>query len=106
MGLGTTDRRFKFPGYDTVYEQTVEIIDNDGVPSILGVAFLKSVSVNIQYSQACDTATWTTETGETGVVPMHCSAPRLTASCDLAIAHGAANGLLVGTNCSHSRGQD
>ena len=71
VGLGTTDLRFKFPGYDTVYEQTVEIIDNDGVPSILGVDFLKSVSANMQYSQACDTATWTTETGETVVVPMH-----------------------------------
>jgi hypothetical protein len=86
VGLGTTNLRFKFPGYDTVYEQTVEIIDNDGVPSILGVDFLKSVSANMQYSQACDTATWTTETG---VVPMHCSAPQLTASCDLTIAHGA-----------------
>ena len=90
VGLGTTDLRFKFPGYDTVYEQTVEIIDNDGVPSILGVDFLKSVSANMQYSQACDTATWTTETGETIVVPMHCSAPQLTTSCDLTIAHGAA----------------
>jgi len=88
VGLGTTDLRFKFPGYDTVYTQTVEIIDNDGVPSILGVDFLKAVSANMQYSNACDTATWTTESGETVVVPMHCSAPILTDTCDLTIAHG------------------
>ena len=75
VGLGTTDLRSKFPGYDTVYEQAVEIIDDDGVPSILGVDFLKSVLADMQYSQACDTATWTTETGEALVVPMHCSAP-------------------------------
>ena len=61
VGLGTTDLKFKFPGYDTVYTQTVGIIDNDGVPSILGVDFLKA---NMQYSDAYDTATWTTESGE------------------------------------------
>ena len=88
VGLGTTDLRFKFPGYDTVYTQTVEIIDNDGVPSILGVDFLKAVSANMQYSDAYDTATWTTESGEKVVVPMHCSAPLLTDSCDLTIAQG------------------
>ena len=51
VGLGTIDLRFRFTGCDTVYDQTIEIIDNDGVPSILGVDFLKLVTPRAEVTQ-------------------------------------------------------
>ena len=53
----------------------IEIIDNDGVPSILGVDFLKSVGATLVFTKHCDTATWSTPGHETVAIPLHCTAP-------------------------------
>ena len=43
QNLGSTELRFRISGQERIYSHKIEIIDNDGVPSILGVDLLKSV---------------------------------------------------------------
>ena len=73
--LGSTELRFRIPGQKRIYEHRIEIIDNDGVPSILGVDFLKSVGATLQFTEHSDTATWSTPGHETVTIPLHCTAP-------------------------------
>ena len=47
QNLGSTELRFRIPGQERVYSHKIEIIDNDGVPSILGADFLKSVGATL-----------------------------------------------------------
>ena len=39
-------------------EWPVEVVDNDGVPSILGVDLLKHLGATLQYSGAGDAGSW------------------------------------------------
>ena len=88
VNLGMTNLRFKIPGYEHIYEQSIEVIDNDGVPSIFGVDFLKAVSADMRYSKAGDMASWETPEGETITVPMHCTAPEVTGTYAVTAAEG------------------
>ena len=73
--LGSTELRFRIPGQKRIYEHRIEIIDNDGVPSILGVDFLKTVGATLKFTERSDTATWPTPRHETVTIPLHCTAP-------------------------------
>ena len=75
QNLGSTELKFRIPGQERVYCHRIEIIDNDGVPSILGVDFLKSVGATLQFTDHCDTATWTTPGHDPVTIPLHCTAP-------------------------------
>ena len=57
QNLGNTELRFRIPGQERIYSHRIEIIDNDGVLSILGVDFLKSVGATLQFTEHCGTAT-------------------------------------------------
>ena len=58
QNLGSTQLRFRLPGKEKVYAQTVEIVDNGGVPNILGVDFLKAVGAILGFIEHRDTAIW------------------------------------------------
>ena len=79
---------FRIPGQERVYCHRIEIIDNDGVPSILGVDFLKSVGATLQFTDHCDTATWTTPGHDPVTIPLHCTAPEITGSYAVTAAEG------------------
>ena len=65
---------------ERVYNRRIEIIDNGGVPSILGVDFLKSVGATLQFIEHCDAATWSTPGHHTVTIPLHCTTPEVTGS--------------------------
>ena len=50
--LGITNVKFKFPGLSELHDWPVEVVDNGGVPSILGVDFLKHLNATLTYSNA------------------------------------------------------
>ena len=52
--IGLADLKFRFVGRPEVMEWPVEIVDTDGVPSILGVDLLKHLGATLQYSDAGD----------------------------------------------------
>ena len=72
--------RFRIPGQERVYSHRIEIIDNDAVPSILGVDFPKSVGAALQFTEQCDTATWSTPGHDPVTIPLHCTAPEVIGS--------------------------
>ena len=86
--LGNTELRFRIPGQERIYCHKIEIIENDGVPSILGVDFLKSVGATPQFTEHCDTATWSTPGHDTVTIPLHCTAPEVTGSYAVTAAEG------------------
>ena len=88
QNLGSTELKFRIPGQERVYCHRIEIIDNDGVPSILGVDFLKSVGATLQFTDHCDTATWTTPGHDPVTIPLHCTAPEVTGSYAVTAAEG------------------
>ena len=88
QNLGSTELKFRIPGQERVYCHRIEIIDNDGVPSILGVDFLKSVGATLQFTDYCDTAIWTTPGHDPVTVPLHCTAPEVTGSYAVTAAEG------------------
>ena len=77
LALGIARLRFRFKGHDKVYEHNVEVVDNDGVPCILGVDWWKSIGAQISLNpdNRGDTVSWTTSTGELITLPIHCTAP-------------------------------
>ena len=58
------------------------------MPSILGVDFLKSVGATLQFTDHCDTATWTTPGHDPVTIPLHCTAPEITGSYAVTAAEG------------------
>ena len=77
MAEGIARLLFRFPGYDQIFEHNVEIVDNDGVPSIFGIDFWKTIGANVSLSDTDrgDTVSWTTNDGTKVTLPVHCSAP-------------------------------
>ena len=87
--LGITNVKFKFPGLNEIHDWPVEVIDNDGVPSILGVDFLKHLNATLTYSNAGDACSWVNTEGKRVTIPMHCTAPEIAGEFSLTMAGGA-----------------
>ena len=88
QNLGSTELRFGIPGQERVYSHKIGIIDNDGVPSIIGDDFLKSVGATLQFTEHFDTATWSTPGHGPVTIPLHCTAPEVTGSYAVTAAEG------------------
>ena len=86
--VGLADLKFRFVGRPEVMDWPVEIVDNDGVPSILGVDLLKHLGATLQYSDAGDACSWINDSGERVVIPMHCTAPEISGEFSLTVAEG------------------
>ena len=56
--LGTTNVGPKPPGLSEIHGWPVEVVDNGGVPSILGVDFLKHLNATLACSNAGDACSW------------------------------------------------
>ena len=93
LALGIVRLKFKFKGHDQVFEHNVEVIDNDGVPCILGVDWWKSIGAQISLNpdNRGDTVTWTTKSGERVELPVHCTEP----NSDLCTTSHVAEGLVL-----------
>jgi hypothetical protein len=63
-------------------------VDNDGVPSILGVDFLKHLGATLTYSNAGDACSWIDSKGKQRVIPMHCTSPEIKGTFSLNMAQG------------------
>ena len=78
LGLaeGIARLRFRFKGYEQVFEHNVEIIDNDGVPSIFGIDFWKTIGADVSLSNQDrgDTVSFMSN-GTKVTLPVYCSAP-------------------------------
>ena len=86
--VGLSDLKFRFVGRSKVTDWPVEILDNDGVPSILGVDLLKHLGATLQYSDANDACSWVNNSGERVVISMHCTAPEISGEFSLTVAEG------------------
>ena len=75
MAEGISRLRFRFPGYSQIFEHNVEIVDNDGVPSIFGNDFWKTIGANVSLSDSDrgDTVSWITGDGTKVTLKVHCS---------------------------------
>ena len=80
----------RIPGQERIYSHRIEIIDNDAVPSILGVDFLKYVGATLQFTEHvhCDTATWSTPGHAAVTIPLHRTASKVTGSYAVTSAEG------------------
>ena len=48
LALGIVNLKFRFVGHDRIFDHNVEVIDNDGVPCILGVDWWKTIGAEIK----------------------------------------------------------
>ena len=86
--VGLADLKFRFVGRSEVMDWPVEIVDNDIVPSILGVDLLKHLGATLQHSDVVDACAWINDSSERVVIPMHCKAPEITGEFSLTVAKG------------------
>ena len=91
--VGLADLKFRFVRHTgairpEIMNWPVEVVDNDGVPSILGADLLKHLDATSQYSEGGDACSWVNDSGERVVIPMHCTAPEISGEFSMTIADG------------------
>jgi hypothetical protein len=92
LALGIVNLKFRFVGHDRVFNHNVEVIDNDGVPCILGVDWWKTIGAEIKLSNddRGDSVSWLCD-GERYTLPVYCNA----GDRDLQVSAHVAEGLVL-----------
>ena len=75
LALGIVNLKFRFVGHDRIFNHNVEVIDNDGVPCILGVDWWKTIGAEIKLSNddRGDSVSWLCG-DERFTLPVYCNA--------------------------------